>query len=52
MSDEREGEKDFTERAAEATDEPRREAGEEGKALEDQADTLVVDEEEGEARPY
>ncbi len=54
MSDERAGDRDFTERATEATEESRRAAGEEDRAIEDQADSLTVDddEDEGEVSAY
>ena len=48
MAEEREHEPDFTERAADATEETRRAAGEEGRTIEDQADPLAVEDEEGE----
>ena len=39
-----EREDDFAEEAADATEESRRQAGEEGRTLEEQADSLTVDE--------
>ncbi len=39
--------RDFTERAADATEETRRAAGEEGRTIEEQADPLSVPDEEG-----
>jgi len=41
-------ERDFSERAADATEESRREAGEEGRTIEEQPDPLAVPDEEGE----
>ena len=51
MTEDRDRE-DFTEQAADATEETRRRAGEEGRTIEDQPDDLVVEENEGEIRPY
>ncbi|MDQ4081828.1 MAG: hypothetical protein M3123_02920 [Actinomycetota bacterium] len=48
MSEERESGADFTERAAEATEESRRAAGDEERTIEDQPDSLTVDDDEGE----
>ena len=44
--------KDFTDRAADATEETRRRAGEEGRTIEDQPDSLTVDEDGEETRAY
>ena len=43
-----ERERDVGERAADATEESRRRAAEEGRTLEDQPDPLAVDDDEGE----
>ena len=48
MNDEREGDRDFTERAADATEESRRAAGDEERTIEEQPDSLTVDDDEGE----
>ena len=47
-----EREDDFAEEAADATEESRRQAGEEGRTLEEQADPLAVDDDEDEVRAY
>ena len=54
MGDEREPGQDFVDEAAEALDESRRRAAEEGRTIEDQPDPLAVDEdeEEGEVTAY
>ena len=48
MNDEREGDRDFAERAADATEESRRAAGDEERTIEEQPDPLTVDDDEGE----
>ena len=46
------GGEDFAERAADATDEARLEAGLEGRTIEDQPDPLAVDEGDEEVTDY
>ena len=54
MAEEREPGHDFVDEAAEALEESRRRAAEEGRTIEDQPDPLAVDEdeEEGEITAY
>ena len=52
MTDERERDADFADKAADATEETRRRAGDEGRTLEEQADPLSVEEDEGEVTAY
>lgn len=52
MTDHEHDEPDFAERAADATEESRRSAGEEERAIEDQREPLAVDEDGDETSAY
>ena len=53
MATEERDDRDFTERAADALEESRREAGEEGRTIEEQPDPLTVeDPEAGDVSAY